>query len=112
MSRVGAQEKRETQQVKDLPNVVLLIESDPSTSATPAIAPTRQCVVDTDRPSMVADRTVAAVPICAANPRENVNLMIFSPTVAMHLYPCVASPRTIPTPPALKTHHGGCSPKT
>ena len=43
--------------------VSVLILSRPSTKATPVIAPIRQCVVDTLRPSCVAVSTVKAVPI-------------------------------------------------
>ena len=43
-----------------------------------------------------------AVAIFAENPKLGVSLVIFSPTVLITLWPKVASPKTIPTPPKSK----------
>jgi hypothetical protein len=49
----------------------------------PAIAPIKQWVVETLIPRIDAVNTVDAVAICAANPLEYVNFVIFSPIVAI-----------------------------
>ena len=41
-----------------------------------------------------------AAPNSTANPREKVRWTIFTPRTRMILYPYVASPSTMPTPPA------------
>lgn len=42
-------------------------------------------------------------------PREGVSLVMLVPIVDMTLYPHMASPTDIPTPPASKIHHGTAS---
>jgi hypothetical protein len=59
----------------------------------------------------VAQRTVKAVPICAANPLVKVNLAIFSPMVAITLWPYVPNPATMPIPPHISTHTGAAPPR-
>ena len=77
---------------------------------TPMIEPTRQCDVETARPSTVLESTATAVPICTANERDGVSLVILLPTVRIVRSPRVTMPRTKPTDPRVSTHRGisGC----
>lgn len=78
----------------------------PLAKPTPSIAPINICVVETGMPRPEQITTVAAVDNCAAKPLEGVNSVIFEPTVAITLYPKVASPATTPDVPKITIQNG------
>merc|ERR1711871_1645930 len=79
--------------------ILTLKEPSPSDKPTPVMAPISTAVVDIGKPMSVAIKTATAPPNCAQNPDEYDNFVIFSPTVAITLYPYIARPKTRATPP-------------
>lgn len=62
---------------------------------TPEIAPVIVCVVDTGTQSAVAENSVIALAVSAANPSIGVSFTIFDPMVFTILHPQVIVPRAI-----------------
>ena len=65
-----------------------------------------QKVVDTGNPNQDALNTTVAVASCAEKLRLGDNVVIFEPTLAIILYPNIASPSTTPIEPKIVTQKG------
>ncbi|OQB34256.1 MAG: hypothetical protein BWY06_03455 [Candidatus Latescibacteria bacterium ADurb.Bin168] len=61
------------------------------------------CVVETGRPSFDPSNTTDAVLNSMTKPRLGVTSVILLPIVYITLYPYVASPRTMPSPPSARS---------
>ena len=71
----------------------------PSTRATAVVDPTWQCVVDKGHPKCEPHITTIVEPISIHRPLLGVIFANFIPIASMILYPYIAIPREIPTPP-------------
>jgi hypothetical protein len=77
-----------------------------STRPIPVMAPVMTCVVETGKPYLEATMTMMADVSSAQYPRELVIFTILTPRARMILYPYVARPTTIPTPPMTNIQMG------
>jgi len=74
-----------------------------SARPTPAVAPTKHCVVDMGIPRKEANATVSDVANSIQKPRDGVIFVILNPTALMMRYPKKMKPRSINKPPKART---------